>query len=160
MEEKEELSFLEEKKKYLLIKQEMLWRLKSRAIWIALGDENMSFFQNYGSYRRNINTIWDLQLENGQVIHRDEDLKEADINHFQNQSGDQGRCDISAQLEIIKHFPSIFSREEGEHIGKPVTLEEIESILKLFAKDKSPGLDGWTVEIFSAFFDIMGRDLL
>jgi hypothetical protein len=32
--------------------------------------------------------------------------------------------------------------------------------LKLFAKDKSPALDGWTVEFFIHFFDILGDDLL
>ena len=29
-----------------------------------------------------------------------------------------------------------------------------------FAKDKSPSPDGWTVEFFLAFFDILGKDLL
>jgi hypothetical protein len=41
-----------------------------------------------------------------------------------------------------------------------VTLNEVEDILKSFAKDKSPGPDGWTMELFLAFFDIMGKDLL
>jgi hypothetical protein len=33
-------------------------------------------------------------------------------------------------------------------------------ILKLFAKDKSPGPDGWTVEFFTHFFEVVGDDLL
>jgi hypothetical protein len=39
-------------------------------------------------------------------------------------------------------------------------LEELKKILKAFASDKSPGLDGWTVEFFLYFFDLVGEDLL
>lgn len=41
-----------------------------------------------------------------------------------------------------------------------MTLLEIRKVMECLAKDKSPGLDGWTVEIFIAFFDLMGHDLL
>ena len=36
----------------------------------------------------------------------------------------------------------------------------IEATLKSFKRDKSPGPDGWPVEFFLAFFDILGKDLL
>jgi hypothetical protein len=37
---------------------------------------------------------------------------------------------------------------------------EIREVLKLFAKDKSSGPNGWTVEFFSHFFDLVGDELL
>lgn len=39
-------------------------------------------------------------------------------------------------------------------------MEEIETIIKKFARSKSPGPDGWMVELFSEFFDLMGKDLV
>jgi hypothetical protein len=39
-------------------------------------------------------------------------------------------------------------------------LVELEAILKLFKKEKSLGPDGWTVELYIHFFEIMGEDLL
>jgi hypothetical protein len=36
----------------------------------------------------------------------------------------------------------------------------LSSILKAFSKDKSPGPDGWTVEFFLHFFELVGEDLL
>jgi hypothetical protein len=41
-----------------------------------------------------------------------------------------------------------------------VTLEEIKDIIFHFKKEKSPGPDGWTVEFFTYFFDLVGEDLL
>ena len=41
-----------------------------------------------------------------------------------------------------------------------VTLREVESVLRGFAKYKSHGMDGWLVELFLEFFDTMGIDIL
>lgn len=43
---------------------------------------------------------------------------------------------------------------------KEIALEEVEKTLELFAKEKSPGPDGWTVELFLHFFDMMGDEIL
>ena len=37
---------------------------------------------------------------------------------------------------------------------------EILAVLKGFSKDKSPETDGWMVEFFLSFFDLVGDDLL
>jgi len=41
-----------------------------------------------------------------------------------------------------------------------VSKEELEATIKWFKKDKSPGLDGWTIEFYISFFEILGDDLL
>jgi len=45
-------------------------------------------------------------------------------------------------------------------LHREVTLGELEVTLKWFKKDKSPILDGWLVEFYLEFFDILGQDLL
>jgi hypothetical protein len=54
----------------------------------------------------------------------------------------------------------MFSEEEGCKVVDPVTLAEIMSTLKGSSASKSLGLDGWTVEFFLAFFDLLGNDIL
>lgn len=49
------------------------------------------------------------------------------------------------QLHTIKNFLRFFDVEDCLSIGNPTTMEDIKNILKMFAKDKSPGPDGWTV---------------
>ena len=42
----------------------------------------------------------------------------------------------------------------------PVSKDEVEATLKSMQKEKSPGLDGWTVEFFLHFFYSLGDDLV
>ena len=42
----------------------------------------------------------------------------------------------------------------------PYRPRKLEVVLKGFKKDKSPGPDGWPVEFFLAFFDLMGGNLV
>ena len=50
--------------------------------------------------------------------------------------------------------------EEANGFIDTVTMTEIEGALRSFKKDRSPGPDGWPVEFFIHFFDLLGKDLL
>jgi hypothetical protein len=52
------------------------------------------------------------------------------------------------------------SDEEARALETPCTKEEILEVIKGFKKEKSPGPDGWSVELYLHFFDLMGQDLL
>ena len=54
----------------------------------------------------------------------------------------------------------MLSSEEAGGFIESVSMIEIEGALRSFKNDKSPGLDGWPIEFFIHFFDLMGRDLL
>lgn len=45
-------------------------------------------------------------------------------------------------------------------LERPCTKEELWVVLKVFAKDKSSGADGWMVKFFIHFFDLVGDDSL
>lgn len=63
-------------------------------------------------------------------------------------------------INIAGLFPWFVNEDEAEELNSPVTLGELEGTLKWFKKDKSPRLDGWSIEFYIAFFDILGNDLL
>jgi hypothetical protein len=52
------------------------------------------------------------------------------------------------------------SEEEFIQLEKSVTTEDIMEVLKGFAKDKSLGPDGWSVQFYFHFFDMIAIDLL
>ena len=46
------------------------------------------------------------------------------------------------QLKTIQNFPRYFENKDCISIGKPIFVTEFKNTLNLFAKDKSPCLDG------------------
>ena len=54
---KKEIVELEKRRMVLLGEKEPMWRLKSRALWLKVGDENTKFVQAYAKGRRMGNTI-------------------------------------------------------------------------------------------------------
>ena len=50
--------------------------------------------------------------------------------------------------------------EELDKIEGPLTYDECRKALETFQNDKSPGEDGFTIEFYKYFFDLLGNDLL
>ena len=120
----------------------------------------LSCFHAMASARKNHNAIWGLEDESGNLITDELGIKELGICHFRNIFQDDHRSNIEAQMKVVLLFPSFLNVEERESFTSQILLEEIETALKSFKKDKAPGLDGWPVEFYLAFFDILGPELL
>eukprot|EP00253_Pinus_taeda_P002680 PITA_02680 len=62
-------------------------------------------------------------------------------------------------MRTTQIFPRFIEENEAEELSIPVTKEEVEAAMRNMAKDKSPGPDGWTVELFIHFFDQIGSEI-
>ena len=101
-----------------------------------------------------------MQNENGDWISDDPNIKSLGICHFKKSFEDDNLTSISAQLKIIRLFPSFFESDEKEVFSSVVTISEVEKALKYFKKDKAPGPNGWPVEFYLTFFDLLGPHLV
>jgi len=61
---------------------------------------------------------------------------------------------------VEKLYPQSITAEENSHFLIPCNIQEVLAALKSFSKDKIPGPDGWTVEFYLHFFNLMGPNLL
>ena len=80
--------------------------------------------------------------------------------HFTDLFKDADCTNIEDQLKVIRLFPNFVQEEERKCFMADFTLAEIENVLKGFKKDKIPGPDGWPVEFFLHFFELVGVDIL
>ena len=87
-------------------------------------------------------------------------MKKATTKYFRNFYKARDDSFNSEKIEVTELFPRMVQTKDLELIMKPVLANEIKNVLKLFQRDKSPGLDGWTVEFFSYFFDLVSVDLV
>ena len=54
-------------------------------------------------------------------------------------------------IRVAQLFPRFVDQEDSMDLNREVTLGELEATLKWFKRDKSPGLDGWSVEFYLPF---------
>jgi hypothetical protein len=69
-------------------------------------------------------------------------------NYFQNLFKAENRASIEEVVKVAQYFPSFVEEEENRFLMEEVTEKELLEVLHSFQKDKSPGLDGWTIEFF------------
>lgn len=157
---KEYLIALENNKTKLLRQKEEDWRLKSRAIWLQIGDENTKFFQQHANGRRTANSIWELTDQHGFVARTQSQLHDLGTQYFTNLDRAPLHVDLPDILHIAQSFNRYVEPEQEEELNAPVTRGELEGVLKWFKRDKSPGPNGWPIEFFIHFFELMANDLL
>eukprot|EP00253_Pinus_taeda_P010417 PITA_10417 len=156
---KDRILQLEKGQNKILLDKEEEWRIKSRAIWLKSGDENTRFFHNYAKGRKSANTIWSLKDEEGSEVSSFTKLASLGKRHFERIFADSGEASIAQVLRTAQCFPRFVEEEEAEDLSRPVSKEEVEAAMKIMAKDKSPGPDGWTIELFLFFFDVIGSEI-
>eukprot|EP00253_Pinus_taeda_P005167 PITA_05167 len=156
--QKEELTQINEELQSIESREEE-WRLKNRVVWLKAEDENTKLFHNYAKGRKNSNTIWKVKNEEGEEVNTFEQLSFLGRNHFQNLFVDQGEITITGVIRTSQCFPRYLEEEEVESLMNEVTKEEVECVIKSMAKDKSPGPDGWTIDLFQHLFDQIGTEL-
>ena len=121
--ELEELEKLEAMKESLLLQEEKKWRLNSRALWLAEGDQNTKVFHSYASQRKNINTIQEVKNTRGNITKTFEEKSKAAVEHFQELFKEPTGCPIEEMLEVIDLFPRAITQEMNDELTKDI-LEE------------------------------------
>jgi hypothetical protein len=142
-ESKIRLLHLEKRRIKLLKEKEESWRLKSRAIWLESGDENTKFFQAFAKGRKNINTIWQLKDQAGNLETTFEGMSKLGKNYFQNLFKEETQVSIEEVVQVAQFFPRFVEEEDNRLLMEEVTEKELLEVLHSFQKDKIPGqMDG------------------
>ena len=69
------------------------------------------------------------------------------------------RRNIGDIMKVVRIFPTIFNAKDNEEINVLITLNKLKVTLSIFKKYKSIGLDGWTMEFYKYFFDLVGLEV-
>jgi hypothetical protein len=143
-----------------LLAEESKWRLKSRAIWIREGDNNTNFFHKFASYRRIVNSIWEIKNQNGHLVSSIEDIAEVGKGFFSNLFKELVGSSISKIIKVIKLFPRSFYEDMNDSLQDDIFDREILSTMSSFQRSKSSGPDGLIVEFYLGLYDFLKHDLL
>ena len=78
--ERSSLIELESSRRSILLIREQEARQKSRAIWLVCGDDNTSFFHNFTNHHKNINSIWNIEGDDGLSVEGFDAIAKAGFN--------------------------------------------------------------------------------
>jgi len=124
------------------------------------GNENTKFFQDISNGRKIRNTIWSLKDSLGREVNSFKDMSHLGKNHFQNLFKATNGTNITEIIHLALTFPWFVNEEINREIMEEVIEDKIKDVLHRCHKYKIPGLDGWTIEFYLSFYDLIGKDLL
>ena len=70
-------------KRKILLDREHEARQKSRALWLLCGDDNTPFFHKFSNFKKNINTIWKIADDEGNLVEGFDFIAKAGVHHFE-----------------------------------------------------------------------------
>ena len=158
-EAKKQLKYL-----YELKGRETMFRSKSR--WIEQGEKPTKYFFNLEKKKYEKKLIKELKTENPtEPLTNIKDINNKIEEHFTQLLSSQKEEDETLneanfdsfveELEIPK-----LTKEEQDLMEHDLSIEEIKNAIKCFQKGKTPGDDGFSVEFYETFIELIGSNLL
>ena len=142
------------------LREEIFWKQKARVDWLKEGDKNTAFFFNTVKARQHGNSISSWVTDRGQVIFSTHDMLHEATQHFDSLFREEAQGDSIAEIQVLSCISALVSLEMKENLMCAITLEELEKIVFQMKKGKAPGPDGFPIEFFQEFWDIIKLDLL
>ena len=139
--------------------KQAMFRAKCR--WVENGERPTEFFFNHEKRNYNKKTIRELRLQDESTTYNENEILDQIETFYKKLYTSEGNfsdeeCDsFIRDLEI----PTL-KDEDRDNLEGPLTYDECRKSLETFQNDKAPGEDGFTVEFYKYFFDLLGNDLL
>ena len=135
------------------------YQIRSRAKWVQDGEKSTAYFLNLEKSRQSSNAINSLKDEAGAIQHSDADILRI-INTFYSNLYTSKKPSLDAIDAYLQSIPPNdhvrLSDSDMQHCEGHVRLDECTYSLKQMKGNRSPGIDGLSVEFYTKFWDMLG----
>ena len=129
---------------------------KSKARWHELGEKNTRYFYSLEKARYTAKTCQKLITDKGEHITDDRKiLHEQEVYYTKLYSKDE-----NVSFNIVNRHNIRISEKEYDMCDSLFTLNELKDAVFSMKLDKTPGSDGWPVEMYQTFWDMLSVPLL
>jgi hypothetical protein len=140
-----------------LLRSEMLWRQKSREMWLKDGDKNSKFFHLSTLIRRRRNSVDAIKSNSRDWITDKKEIKKVFLSNFIEQFSKE-EVDFPCDLENL--ISPVISTEENESLCSIPTPQEIKKVVFEMYDLKAPGPDGLPALFYKKYWDVVGADVV
>ena len=135
--------------------------LQSRCKWYEEGERSTKYFLNLIKRNKTHSTMLKLQKQDGTYTTDMSEILKAQLKFYEDLYSANnlvGLADIRAYLRNI----NITKLNDNQRMfcEEEINMSEIETVLKLFRKNKTPGIDGLTLEFYLKFWNKLKIPLL
>ena len=134
----------------LLVREEQMWKQRSRSLWLQEDDNNIRYFHSRASHRFRRNQIDNLEDTNGDLCSDEEGISNILFDYYQQLFTSSNPSMIE---EVVAHIPCFVTDELNAELLVDFTKEEVVVALKQMEPLKAPGR---MVYLFYSFNGIGG----
>jgi hypothetical protein len=139
-----------------LLREEVLWKQKSRELWLTCTDLNTSFFHAATSCRRRYKSISFLNIEGGSILTSRDAIGNHLVNHFSNLFSSSG-----PNLDPLKDlFEETISVEENTALCLIPDEVEIFNAISNLGQNKAPGPNGMAGLFYKTYWNIVKQNVV
>ena len=137
------------------------YQVRSRSKWIEQGEQSTSYFLGLEKARQASNCITCLEDETGTKHHSDDAILNVARSFYEKlyQSNASTSDDIDTYFNSL-NTENVLSDEDSLHCEGLVSLNECTIAVKKMKGNKSPGLDGISIEFYQLFWPLLGNLLV
>jgi hypothetical protein len=132
-------------------------QIRSRVDFIEKGETNSKYFLSLEKSRQCKKVITSLKVD-GKRVHQTQDILNAEVKFYQELYTSNFINDEQYKQYINRvNFKSTLDPDLADICEGKITYEEATTSIKEMKLNKSPGLDGLTVEFYQSFWHIIGN---
>ena len=140
----------------LLIKEEKMWKQRSRDSWLKEGDRNTKYFHSRASHRRRRNSILSVRSDAGELVTNLDLIGTQFTAYYQD-------LFIAAPLEdvavVLDGIQPCVTREMNQALTCQFIENEVISAMKQMAPLKARGPDGMAPIFYQSYWHVVGKDI-
>ncbi|KAJ0975083.1 hypothetical protein J5N97_017048 [Dioscorea zingiberensis] len=144
----------------LLRQNAIKWAQRARLMWLRNGDYNTSFFHKQARARNHRNKISAITDDQGNLQTDHQNIAKAFTEFYAKLWTTYSNTSIEDLIVSMPNDLPALTDRYNEILTRPVTPLEIYQTLKSMPKGKSPGPDGFNVEFYLYYWEIVKDSLL
>ena len=153
----EDIKHLKKEINEVLLREEIMWKQRSRALWLKWGDRNTKFFHATANQWRRKNRIEGLQNQNREWTDDQEGIEAIILEYFANIFKSNFPSNFPESLGAIS--PRVTSNINNELLVE-FKAEEVWKVLKQRHPTKASGPDDMSPLFFHQYWDVVGANII
>ncbi|CAB4034137.1 Hypothetical predicted protein [Paramuricea clavata] len=135
-------------------------QVRARCRWAEEGETSSAFFLSLEKKHRAKQSVSSIRDPDSGIVHHDPFAILGTWQQYYQKLFTADVCDAAAQDAVLAQLTRTLSKAETESCEGLLTIEECHRGLAGMFRGKTPGSDGFPMEIFVSFWDVLGVDLV